>query len=117
MRRLFLQGAALALVALACSAIAQPYPAKPIRLIVAFPAGGGSDVMGRIIATRLADRVGQPFVVDNRPGAGGSIGTEAAVKSAADGYTLQLASTSEVSINRSLYTKLSYDPLKDLAPI
>ena len=96
---------------------AQTYPAKPIRLIVAFPAGGGSDVMGRVLVQRLAERVGQPFVVDNRPGAGGSIGTEAAVKAPADGYTLQLASTSEVSINRSLYTKLSYDPLKDLAPV
>jgi tripartite-type tricarboxylate transporter receptor subunit TctC len=99
------------------TAFAQPYPAKPIRLIVAFPAGGGSDVMARVLVQRLAERIGQSFVVDNRPGAGGSIGTEAAVKSAPDGYNLQLASTSEVSINRSLYTKLSYDPLKDLAPI
>lgn len=105
-------------IAAACSnAHAQAYPNKPIRLIVAFPAGGGSDVMGRVLVARLAERLGQSFVVDNRPGAGGSIGTEAAVKSPADGYTLQLGSTSEVSINRSLYTKLTYDPLKDLAPI
>ena len=96
---------------------AQSYPAKPIRLIVAFPAGGGSDVMARVLVQRLTDRVGQPFIVDNRPGAGGSIGTEVAVKAPADGYTLQLASTSEVSINRSLYAKLAYDPLKDLSPI
>jgi tripartite-type tricarboxylate transporter receptor subunit TctC len=96
---------------------AQTYPSKAIRLIVAFPAGGGSDVMARILTPRLSERMGQPFIVDNRPGAGGSIGTEAAVKAPPDGYTLQLASTSEVSINRSLYTKLSYDPLKDLAPI
>lgn len=107
----------LSLLAIPCAATAQAYPSKPIRLIVAFPAGGGSDVMGRVLTQRLAERVGQPFIVDNRPGAGGSIGTEAAVKAPADGYTLQLASTSEVSINRSLYTKLSYDPLKDLAPI
>ena len=107
----------VALLTAASAASAQVYPTKPIRLIVAFPAGGGSDVMGRVLVQRLAERVGQPFVVDNRPGAGGSIGTEAAVKAPADGYTLQLASTSEVSINRSLYTKLSYDPLKDLAPI
>ena len=100
-----------------CAAHAQTYPSKPVRLIVAFPAGGGSDVMGRVLTQRLAERVGQTFIVDNRPGAGGSIGTEVAVKAPADGYTLQLASTSEVSINRSLYTKLSYDPLKDLAPI
>jgi tripartite-type tricarboxylate transporter receptor subunit TctC len=96
---------------------AQGYPAKPVRLIIAFPAGGGSDVMGRIVAQKLSERFGHQVIVDNRPGAGGSIGTEAAVRSAPDGYTLQLASTSEVSINRSLYTKLSYDPLKDLAPI
>jgi tripartite-type tricarboxylate transporter receptor subunit TctC len=96
---------------------AQTYPSKAIRLIVAFPAGGGSDVMARLLTPRLSERMGQPFIVDNRPGAGGSIGTEAAVKAPPDGYTLQLASTSEVSINRSLYTKLSYDPLKDLAPI
>src|SRR5918911_3846613 len=115
MHNRFLLCAALALVG--SIAFAQGYPAKPIRLIVAFPAGGGSDVMARVLVARLAERVGQSFVVDNRPGAGGSIGTEAAVKSPPDGYTLQLASTSEVSINRSLYTKLSYDPLKDLAPI
>lgn len=96
---------------------AQGYPAKPVRLIIAFPAGGGSDVMGRIVAQKLSERFGHQVIVDNRPGAGGSIGTEAAVRSAPDGYTLQLASTSEVSINRSLYTKLSYDPLRDLAPI
>lgn len=96
---------------------AQGYPAKPVRLIIAFPAGGGSDVMGRIVAQKLSERFGHQVIVDNRPGAGGSIGTEAAVRSAPDGYTLQLASTSEVSINRSLYTRLSYDPLKDLAPV
>ncbi|MCW5603631.1 MAG: tripartite tricarboxylate transporter substrate binding protein, partial [Burkholderiales bacterium] len=73
--------------------------------------------MGRILAQALSERIGQNVIVDNRPGAGGSIGTEAAVRAPADGYTLQLASTSEVSINRSLYTRLSYDPLKDLGPI
>ena len=99
------------------AAHAQTYPSKPIRLIVAFPAGGGSDVMARTLTQKLSERLGQPFIVDNRPGAGGSIGTEVAVKSPADGYTLQLGSTSEVSINRSLYTKLTYDPLKDLAPV
>lgn len=101
--------ALLLLLALFSSALsAQAYPSKPIRLIVAFPAGGGSDVMARVLSQRLAERLGQSFVVENRPGAGGSIGTEAAVKSPPDGYTLQLASTSEVSINRSLYSvKLS----------
>lgn len=108
---------AVVVVLASASATAQQYPSKPIRLIVAFPAGGGSDLMARLVAQRLGERIGQSFVVDNRPGAGGSIGTEAAVKSPADGYTLQLGSTSEVSINRSLYSKLSYDPVKDLAPI
>jgi len=98
-------------------ATAQTSPSKPARLIVAFAAGGGSDVMGRIVAQALADRMGQNVIVDNRPGAGGSIGTELAVRAMPDGYTLQLASTSEVSINRSLYTKLTYDPLRDLAPV
>ena len=117
MEQRFVLPVMLALVGAASVAGAQTYPVKPIRLIVAFPAGGGSDVMGRTLTQRLSERVGQPFIVDNRPGAGGSIGTETAVKAPSDGYTLQLASTSEVSINRSLYSKLSYDPLKDLAAI
>lgn len=117
MNRRFALSLLVAVLTTAPAASAQVYPIKPIRLIVAFPAGGGSDVMGRVLVQRLAERVGQSFVVDNRPGAGGSIGTEAAVKAPPDGYTLQLASTSEVSINRSLYTRLAYDPLKDLAPI
>src|SRR6185437_2081953 len=85
---------------------AQSFPAKPVRLIVPFPAGGGSDVVGRILALKLSDTLGQQVVVDNRPGAGGSIGTEAAVRSAPDGYTLVLASTSEIAINPTLYSKL-----------
>lgn len=110
--------AVLAVLAGAIAPVAaQNYPTKPVRVIVAFPAGGGSDVMGRIVAQKLGEKFGQQVVVDNRGGAGGSIGTEAAVKSPADGYTLQLASTSEVSINRSLYRKLSYDPLRDLVPV
>jgi tripartite-type tricarboxylate transporter receptor subunit TctC len=97
--------------------LAQTFPAKPVRLIVPFPAGGGSDVIGRIIAQKLTERFGQQVVVDNRAGAGGSIGTEAAVRSAPDGYTTVLASTSEISINPSLYSKLSYDTVRDLAAI
>ena len=105
------------IMASACPVAAQNYPTKPVRMIVAFPAGGGSDVVGRIVAQKLGEKLGQQVIVDNRPGAGGSIGTEVAVKSPPDGYTLQLASTSEVSINRSLYRKLSYDPLRDLVPV
>ena len=96
---------------------AQTYPAKSIRLIVPFPAGGGSDAVGRIIGLKLGERFGQQVVVDNRAGAGGSIGTEAAAKAAPDGYTLVLASTSEIAINPSLYSKLTYDTVRDLAPV
>jgi len=108
--------AALA-VAATFSAYAQTYPAKPVRLVVPFPAGGGSDVVGRIVAQKLGERVGQQVIVDNRAGAGGSIGTEAVVKSPADGYTVVLASTSEIAINPSLYSKLTYDTVKDLAAV
>jgi len=96
-------------------AVAQPFPSKPVRLIVPFPAGGGSDVVGRLVAQKLSERMGQQVFVDNRAGAGGSIGTEAAVKAPPDGYTTVLASTSEVSINPALY-KLTYDPVRDLTP-
>ncbi|HEX2651827.1 MAG TPA: tripartite tricarboxylate transporter substrate binding protein [Burkholderiales bacterium] len=106
------------LVALfASQAAAQGFPSKPVRLIVPFPAGGGSDVVGRIVALKLSDVLGQQVVVDNRPGAGGSIGTEAAVRAAPDGYTMVLASTSEIAVNPAIYSKLSYDTLKDLAPV
>jgi tripartite-type tricarboxylate transporter receptor subunit TctC len=104
-------------IAVTAPAFAQNFPVKPARLIVPFPAGGGSDVIGRIMAQKLTERLGQQVVVDNRPGAGGSIGTEAAVRSAPDGYTMVLASTSEIAINPTLYSKLSYDTVKDLAPI
>src|SRR5687768_86389 len=108
--------AAVAL-AVAAPAFAQSYPARTVRLIVPFPAGGGSDVIGRIVAQKLTERFRQQVIVDNRAGAGGSIGTEATVRAAPDGYTLVLASTSEIAINPSLYSKLTYDTLKDLVPI
>jgi tripartite-type tricarboxylate transporter receptor subunit TctC len=108
---------AIAALAVVLPAHAQTYPAKSIRLIVPFPAGGGSDAVGRIIGQKLAERLGQQVVVDNRAGAGGSIGTEAAVKSPPDGYTMVLASTSEIAINPSLYSKLTYDTVRDLAPV
>src|SRR5262249_6787642 len=98
-------------------AAAQGFPSKPVRLIVPFPAGGGSDVVGRIVALKLSDVLGQQVVVDNRPGAGGSIGTEAAVRSTPDGYTMVLASTSEIAVNPVIYTRLAYDTQKDLAPV
>lgn len=96
---------------------AQDYPNKPVRLIVPFPAGGGSDIVGRILAQKLGDRLGQQIVVENRAGAGGSIGTEAAVRSAPDGYTLVLAGTSEIAVNPAIYSKLTYDTVTDLIPV
>jgi len=97
--------------------LAQGYPAKAVRLIVPFPAGGGSDIVGRIMAQRLTGQLKQQVFVDNRAGAGGSIGTEAAVRSAPDGYTMVLASTSEIAVNPALYTRLAYDTVRDLAAV
>lgn len=95
---------------------AQTYPSKPIRLILPFPAGGPTDILGRILGQKLSEQLGQPVVQDNRPGAGGNLGAEQVAKAPADGYTLLLSSPS-VSISPSLYKKLNYDPQKDLAPI
>jgi len=100
-----------------CGALAQPYPAKAVRLIVPFPAGGGSDIVGRIVAGRLTEQLKQQVFVDNRAGAGGSIGTEAAARAAPDGYTLVLASTSEIAVNPAIYTRLTYDTVRDLTPV
>src|SRR5688572_16731184 len=103
-------------LAISAPAWAQSYPAKPVRMIVAFPAGGGSDIVGRIVAAKLSERLGQQVVVENRAGGGGSIGAEAAVKAAPDGYTISLAGTSEMAINPFIY-KLAYDPVKELVPV
>lgn len=108
----------LAAMCLAATAAgAQGWPNKPLRLIVPFPPGGGSDAVGRLIAQKLSERLGQQVVVDNRGGAGGSMGTELAVRAAPDGYTMVLASTSEIAINPSLYSRLTYDTVKDLIPV
>jgi tripartite-type tricarboxylate transporter receptor subunit TctC len=113
-----LLAAALAIAcAGAATVLAQGYPTKTLRLIVPFPAGGGSDIVGRIVAARLTEQMKQQVIVDNRPGAGGSIGTEAAARAAPDGYTLVLASTSEIAVNPALYSKLTYDTVRDLAPV
>ncbi|HET9471002.1 MAG TPA: tripartite tricarboxylate transporter substrate binding protein [Usitatibacter sp.] len=109
-----------ALLFAAAPALAQPagesYPSKPIRLILPFPPGGGTDILGRIIAERLTTQLGQPVVIENRGGAGGNVGAEAAAHSAPDGYTLVLVAPS-LAISPSLYTKLNYDPVKDFAPV
>jgi tripartite-type tricarboxylate transporter receptor subunit TctC len=95
---------------------AQTYPSKPIRFILPFPPGGPTDILGRIIGQKYAAQLGQPVVPENRPGAGGNVGTEYGSKQAPDGYTLVLASPS-LSISPSLYKKLGYDPVRDFAPI
>ena len=98
-------------------ALAQAYPTKPVRLVVPFPPGGSTDIVARIVAQRLGERIGQPLVVENRGGAGGTIGTEAVAKAAADGYVLGFASTSTHAVAPAVYAKLGYDPVKDFAPI
>jgi len=96
---------------------AQDWPAKPVRMIVPYAAGGLPDTMTRILGARLGEAIGQQVVVENRGGAGGISGTEAVAKSAPDGYTLLVADVGQVAINPHLYAKLSYDPLKDLAAV
>jgi tripartite-type tricarboxylate transporter receptor subunit TctC len=98
-------------------AAAQDYPARPITLIVPFPAGGGVDAMARIVAERLSGALGQQIIVDNRGGAAGVIGTRAAAKAAADGYTLVMATSGTTSINPTLYAEPGYDVARDFAPI
>ena len=107
----------LALALFAGTALAQAYPAKPIRMIVPFPPGGGTDITARTIANKLSENAKWTLVAENRPGAGGNLGVEQAVKSPADGYTLVVGQTSNLAINPALYAKLPYDPLKDLSPI
>lgn len=102
---------------LATAAHAQDFPNRPLRLIVPQGPGGGSDVGARIVAERLARALGQPIVVENRPGAGGVIGVDAAAKSAPDGYTMVLGSNTTMAANVSLYSKLPFDPLRDFAPL
>jgi tripartite-type tricarboxylate transporter receptor subunit TctC len=106
--------AALALFSALASA--QSYPSRPVRVVVPWPPGQATDIAARVMAQKLQESLGQPFVIDNKPGAGGSIGTDVALKSAADGYTLLAASSGPVSIMPSLQ-KLPYEPLKDLVPI
>ena len=92
------------------------YPSRPVRFILPFPPGGGTDILGRVIAERLSANLGQPVVTENRGGAGGNVGAEAAARSAPDGYTIVLVAPS-LAISPSLYSKLNYDPVKDLAPV
>ena len=118
-RRSFLTAAATLGAGLATgAAFAQgAYPSRPIKLIVPYAAGGGTDFFARLAATSMSMTLGQPLVVENRPGAGTQIGAEAAAKADPDGYTILLGDTSTYASNSSLYQKLPYDPQKDLTPI
>jgi len=121
--------AASAAAALAFAALAFPaqsasslltqgtYPTKPIRLIVAFPPGGSTDIIARLVGQRLSERLGQQVIIDNRGGAGGTIGTEIAARANPDGYTLTMGTTSTHVIAPAAYSKISYDPVKDFVPI
>ena len=118
------RGTFLALAAWTCllampaaPALAQAYPGKPIRFIVPFPAGGGTDMVARAVGQRLFALLGQQVIVDNRPGAGGIIGVEAVARSAADGYSVLIAGVAELTMFPSLYRKLSYDTLRNFQPL
>ena len=104
------------LLTIAGTASAQTYPERPITLVVPYPAGGGNDVLGRLVAERMGKALGGTIIVENRGGAGGTIGTRQVAKSAPDGYTMLIA-TSSLAINPSLYPNVGYDPIKDFAPI
>ncbi|HEX7055514.1 MAG TPA: tripartite tricarboxylate transporter substrate binding protein [Burkholderiales bacterium] len=109
--------AVVAALLCAASAGAQDFPSKPLRLICAFPPGGPVDVTSRALARELTEQLGQPVLVENRPGAGGNIGAEAAARSAPDGYTLFINWNALHAVSPLLYTKLNYDPNQDLAPV
>src|SRR4051812_25514164 len=106
-----------ALLLVMAPAIAQNYPSKPIRILIAQAPGSATDVISRVVGNRLSEALGQPIVVEARPGAGGVVGTDAAAKSAPDGYTLFMANNSTHGSNPALYAKLPYDAVNDFAPI
>ena len=108
---------ALSAAALSGGAFAQAWPTKPIRLVVPFPPGGGTDTIARETSQKVAAATGWTFVIDNKPGAGGNLGVDAVAKSPADGYTIVIGQTSNLAINPTLYAKMPYDSQKDLAPI
>jgi tripartite-type tricarboxylate transporter receptor subunit TctC len=118
-RRKFVGLSAAALAALACagsSAFALDYPTRPVRWIVGYPPGGATDIMARLIGHRLSEKLGQQFVIENKPGAGNNIGTEAVVNAPADGYTVLLVNPAN-AINATLYAKLNFNFIRDIAPV
>jgi tripartite-type tricarboxylate transporter receptor subunit TctC len=113
---LHLAGVTAALPAMSRIAMAQAYPTRPVRVILGFPPGGGADIVARLVGQRLSERLGQQFIIENRPGAAGNIATEAVVRAPADGYTLLAISNPNV-VNATLYDKLSYNFIRDIAPV
>ena len=112
-RRLLLQAGGSLLLAPAAFA-QQAWPSRPVRVVVAFTAGGTTDILARAVSQRLADKFKQPFVIDNKPGGGGNIGTEIVAKAPPDGYTLIVNSVGPMAVNASLYKSLTFDPMNDL---
>jgi tripartite-type tricarboxylate transporter receptor subunit TctC len=98
-------------------ALAQPYPAKPIRLVIPYPPGGGTDTISRPLAQRLSENIGQQVIIDNRGGAAGNVGMEVAARAAPDGYTIVIGLTAQLAVNVSLFKKLPYDPVRDYEPV
>ncbi len=118
MKKALVSAVMLAAIGTVCtSSMAQNYPSRPVRIIVPFAPGGGSDIFGRTLAVRLSEALGQPVLVENRPGGNTLIGAELAARAAPDGYTLFLSTNGTVAINPSLYKKLPYDPVRDYAPV
>src|SRR5215468_3733233 len=114
---LLLTASAVAAPAVLHVAQAQDYPSRPIRLLVGYPPGGATDIIARICAQGLSERLGKPVVVENRPGTGGNLAGEAAARAAPDGYTLLHGADNMFTINPHVYAKMPYDPLKELTPI
>src|SRR5688572_32315160 len=117
MKTLFRSFLAVLLACAAAQAGAQSYPAKAVHIVVPFPPSGAADLLTRALGKKLSETWGQPVVADNRPGAGGNIGAEAAAKAAPDGYTLFMAAVTTHAVSMSLYSKLGYDIEKDLLPV
>jgi Uncharacterized protein conserved in bacteria len=115
--RLYALAAALAAAALSTAAAAQEWPSGPVHIVVPFGPGSTPDIVARIVADKLSVRIGKPVIVDNRPGAGGNIGTDAVAKAAPDGQTIGLSIAGPLAVNALLYKSLPYDPARDLAPV
>ena len=115
--RAFITISLAAMVGLAAAAVAQPYPTKPIRIVVAYPAGQGTDIATRYLADQVAKELGQPIIIDNRPGAGSNLGTELTARAAPDGYTLTMGTNATHVLNQYLYGKLPFDAANDFEPV